>query len=132
MIPTNLPHEAHFATGPGTTTPLPVLAWDANGDPLVADEHGLRPAKEWSNYSFVRPTTPAPVVAAVPGGGYLAHYQQDDGKTFASPIVAWLVRADGTVTPVATDGDGLCGDPTETANFLAINHPGHPAPDDAD
>lgn len=68
-----------------------------------------------------------PVVAALPGGGWRARFKEDDGSRHVWPIVCWLVRADGSCTPVDVDCYGIQGDPTESSNFDRLL-----GPDDAD
>lgn len=75
------------------------------------------------------PQTEGPVVAAIPGGGWLAEYRNDDGSPFTSPIVAWLVYADGNVTPVDAGADGWVDTVTDALNFVRlIPPPACPAP----
>lgn len=70
-------------------------------------------------------TDPAinPVVAALPGGGWLAEYKQDDGSVEAYPLVAWLVLADGEMLPRDASGDGGAHDPRDAGNFQRLYHP---------
>lgn len=64
-----------------------------------------------------------PVVAALPGGGWIVEYKQDDGTVQAYPLVCWLVLADGQVIPRDAGTDGDTYDPRELANFQRMYHP---------
>ncbi|WP_141716104.1 hypothetical protein [Streptomyces sp. OspMP-M43] len=64
-----------------------------------------------------------PVVAALPGGGWLAEYRQDDGSVEASPLVAWLVLADGEMLPRDAWSEGYAHDPRDAGNFQRVYHP---------
>lgn len=130
MIPATRPYEARFkheTTGPdGKTrthyTEKPVIAWDKQGQPLVADKRGvLVAATGWTNFAGVHEAEP-PVIAAIPGGGWVAEFTDEEGAA-RWPIVAWTVRADGSCTPLTVDRDGMCDDPTDATNFGRIYHP---------
>lgn len=131
MIPATEAYTAVFRhentktpEGRPTYSEQPVIAWDDEGNALVVDEKTgrLRAANSWANFDGVHPGQ-APVVAAIPGGGWLVEYSADDGTPVASPLPAWLVRRDGSFDPIDVDRDGVSGDPTETANFLRVHHP---------
>ncbi|NEE12011.1 hypothetical protein G3M58_36835 [Streptomyces sp. SID7499] len=64
-----------------------------------------------------------PVVAAIPGGGWLIDHKEDDGTVTTSPVLAWMFYADGTCKPVDVDGTGWCDDPTSDSNFVGVYHP---------
>ncbi|MER0422791.1 hypothetical protein [Streptomyces microflavus] len=64
-----------------------------------------------------------PVVAALPGGGWMAEYKQDDGSLEAYPLVAWLVLADGEMVPRDASGEGDAHDPRDVGNFQRLYHP---------
>ena len=103
-----------------------VEAWDEDGVPWIVNEEfkkarRLTPANSASNYSHVAQTD-GPVIAAVPGSEW--QYQcTGEGWDQPSPILAWLVRADGSVYPVAPDSDGYVDDCTTAGNFKKITHP---------
>lgn len=68
----------------------------------------------------------APIVAALPGGGWRIEYdaiRPKDGSTFSDPVLAWLVRANGETYPISTDSSGLTDDPTDASNFRRVYHP---------
>ena len=65
----------------------------------------------------------AKVVAAIPGGGWYAEWQ--DAETLArvrSPIVCWVVNDEGEITPRVSDCHGFVCDPTEDSNFVQVIH----------
>ncbi|MFC8406754.1 hypothetical protein ACWEQ5_13595 [Streptomyces griseoincarnatus] len=64
-----------------------------------------------------------PVVAALPGGGWIAEFKQDDGSVETYPLVAWLVLADGEMIPMDASASGDAQDPREVANFQRMYHP---------
>lgn len=128
MIPATQPFEARYKhstqsdRGPRTYfTTLAVVAWDKDGDPLVSNGKGLLPANSFANFHDVLPAQP-PVVAVIPGGGWVVEFKDDD-TVIPSPIVAWTVDAQGSVTPLSSDSTGYCEDPTGSSNFVRIYHP---------
>lgn len=66
---------------------------------------------------------PSPVVAVIPGGGWLIDYTEPNGIRVTNPVLAWIFRADGTCQPVDVDGAGWSEDPREATNFAALHHP---------
>ncbi|MET7908807.1 hypothetical protein ACFYS7_36115 [Streptomyces avermitilis] len=40
-----------------------------------------------------------------------------------SPLLAWLVLADGQMIPMDADHDGSVNDPRTTGNFAGMSHP---------
>jgi hypothetical protein len=70
-----------------------------------------------------RPETPL-VVAALPGAGWQALYRAEDGTSFVSPVLAWLVFSDGTIEPVDMGTDGYSEDPRESTSFVRLVEPG--------
>ncbi|PBC96183.1 hypothetical protein BX281_4198 [Streptomyces sp. Ag82_O1-15] len=64
-----------------------------------------------------------PVVAALPGGGWRVAYEQEDGTVEISPLLAWLVLADGQMIPMDAGHDGSVNDPRTTGNFAGMSHP---------
>lgn len=130
MIPASQPFEARYRHGEKGNfhyTTKRVVAWDNEGYPLVVGRDGcqLDRANSWSNFQDVGPVDSA-VVAALPGAGWLAEYREDDGGLTTSPVVAWLVHADGSLNPMDTEPGGLVEDPTTVGNFIRIYHPDHP------
>lgn len=124
MIPAYQPYEANYKHQSGDYTYLsdkPVIAWDDDGNALVVDEKAgkLRAANSYANFDSVTPVA-APVIAAIPAHGWIAEFKDDSGGTFKSPLVAWAVRADGTLEPVHVDSDGLSDDPTAVGNFIRL------------
>lgn len=110
-----------------------IVAWDEDGRPLVVDNHGLSLAAS-TRYRFSGISRqPSPVVAAVPGGGWMIETTNEDGLTSTDPIVAWSIHADGTASPIGVDADGVSGDPTDGPGQYRIFHPDStfPAPRNA-
>ncbi|MFJ5638567.1 hypothetical protein [Streptomyces sp. NPDC093223] len=64
-----------------------------------------------------------PIVGAVPGGGWAAEFLLPDGTVQQWALLAWLVRADGTMQPVNLDGQGWAEDPRDAGNFVRLVPP---------
>jgi len=125
MIPATHPYEAryrHDNNGKPYTSTKPIIAWDDHGAALVADAKSGRlvDATSYSNFVRVTPADPA-VVGVIPGGGW--HAEFDDGDIGSTPVLAWLVSADGSCAPIASDADGSAFDPTEIGNFVRVKAP---------
>lgn len=131
MIPApHTPYVARYrqenkATASTYYTTKPVVAWDDDGAAQVVDQRTGRlvDASSYSNFASVMEADTVSVVAAIPGGGWLAEYQNDDGTTFTMTIVAWNVRADGSIDAVCTDAGGVNGDPTDDEGFVRLYLP---------
>lgn len=61
------------------------------------------------------------LICALPGDGWMAHYERD-GVSADSPVVAWLVYADGHLEAMVTDGQGE----VMAAAATALHHLWHP------
>jgi hypothetical protein len=123
VIPATQPYIARYKQAEGYYTDKPVIAWDDDGYPLVAGEHRLQRADSWTNYTDIVPSE-SPIVAVIPGGGWLAGYKDEDsGEEITDPVLAWTVTADGTCQPVDVDGTGWCDDPTSVDNFTRLYEP---------
>lgn len=102
----------------------PVVAWDAQGIALVADEKAGRLVEANSYANFAGLTPAGSVVAAVlPGGGWHAEFSQG-GITTTDPVLAWQVDADGSTRALISDADGTAFDPSEAENFVRVLPPG--------
>jgi hypothetical protein len=64
-----------------------------------------------------------PVVTALPGGGWIAEYEQEDGTVDASPLVGWLVLSNGEMIPMDVYEHGETHDPRHVGNFKRLYHP---------
>ncbi|MFC7933961.1 hypothetical protein [Streptomyces cinereoruber] len=128
MIPAQHPYQANYRQekdGRTVYRSKPVIAWDGEGQALVADERSgqLVPANNGRTFTGLSEGE-YPVVAAIPGGGWGARFKEEDGTFLVDPLVAWTIRSDGTLTPIDTDSTGLCDDPTTVSNFDGIVAPG--------
>ncbi|MFC8491220.1 hypothetical protein ACFUJU_10515 [Streptomyces sp. NPDC057235] len=134
MIPATTPYVARYrqtvdrrdGTQGSYLADRPVIAWDDEGEALVAaDERGrLVLASGYSNFDSVRPAGPH-VVAVLPAPGWLAQYKDDsDGIVFTRPVVAFLVESDGGCKPLAVDSDGFTDDARDSGNFVQLIDPG--------
>ena len=122
MIPADGSYYVHYENNPRGPITKPVIAWDDEGRPLVAGKYGLVPAHELGSVKHIRQDD-APVVAAVPGGGWLIDCKDDDGNTWTTPILAWTIRADGNAVPLTADSDGVTDDATKGLAECRIYHP---------
>jgi hypothetical protein len=85
-----------------------VLGFDSKtGVPMVLGDgdRRARRADYYHNFEFLE-FDEAPVVAALPGQGWRVEFTDDNGESRSQPIVGWLVRADGSVTPADTNEAG--------------------------
>ncbi|MEU4089458.1 hypothetical protein [Streptomyces aureus] len=64
-----------------------------------------------------------PVVAALPGGGWMAEYKDEDGGVQAYSLIAWRILADGETLPRDAWAHGEAHDPREVGNFARLYHP---------
>ncbi|MFJ3806784.1 hypothetical protein ACIPWE_10520 [Streptomyces sp. NPDC090073] len=64
-----------------------------------------------------------PVVAALPGGGWISEFGQEDGSIETYPLLAWLVLADGEMIPMDVSVNGYAQDPRDAGNFRRMIHP---------
>jgi hypothetical protein len=123
MIPANGAQYVNYTADQGLPGPIrQVLAWDNDGHPMVLGSHGLVRAADLGLIERVRQDQAA-VVGAVPGGGWLIKYKDDEGAKHVVPILAWTVHADGSATPLATGQDGLTNDATSGLDDYRIYHP---------
>jgi hypothetical protein len=125
MIPANGTYYVHFNNPAGQfTRAMPVIAWDDDGSPLIAGKFGLISAAD-SGLGAVRGIkhdTEA-AVGAVPGGGGVIDCVDDEGTTWTTPILAWVIHGNGTATPITSDVDGVTGDATDGLEKYRIRHP---------
>ncbi|MGI5469631.1 hypothetical protein [Streptomyces sp. CA-132043] len=64
-----------------------------------------------------------PVVAALPGGGWMVEYKQVSGGVETYPVVGWLILADGQMIPMDANVDGSTQDARAAGNFERLYHP---------
>ncbi|MFE5189211.1 hypothetical protein [Streptomyces sp. NPDC056628] len=127
MIPATTAYEAsyrHESNGRAHFTSKPVIAWSDDGAALVVDMKTgrLRDADSWNNFAGLREATAA-VIGAVPGGSWRAEHSTEEGDIESTPVLAWLVHADGYCTPTVADRDGYTDDPTTASNFVRLYQP---------
>lgn len=133
MIPARHPYEAHYKhehEGRTVFSSKPVIAWGDDGHALVVDERTGRlvPADNGRTFTGVGEGR-FPVVAAIPGGGWRTAYREDDGTLSIDPLVAWIVRSDGTMTAIDTDSHGDCDEAPSISNFAHLLAPGEEPPE---
>lgn len=121
MIPADGSHYVHYDPSSNGRRARRVVAWDDNGTPLVAGRHGLVPAHDLGTVKGIREGD-APVVGAVPGGGWMIECKDDEGNTWTSPILAWSIHADSSATPITSDSDGVATDATEGLAEYRVYH----------
>ncbi|MZE56153.1 hypothetical protein GTY86_33765 [Streptomyces sp. SID5770] len=134
MIPATTPYVARyrktFKHADGTEgaylDEVPVIAWDDEGEALIAapSRGRLVLANGTPNFDSIALADPH-VVAVLPATGWLAQYKDDnDGGTFDLPVVAFLVESDGSCKPIRVDSDGFTDDARESENFIQLIDPG--------
>lgn len=126
MIPATHPYEARFThkndDGRTTFSFKPVIAWDDDGQPLVAGKRKLMVASSFTNFDRIMAADDSPVVATVPGDGWRAEFKDEDGSTISDPVIAFAVRADGTGLPIQVGSDGEVDTSTSASNFSRLYH----------
>lgn len=131
MIPATAPYVARFRQSHNLPDDKvhdyfrikPVIAWDGDGTPMVADKKRLVPADSYTNFHDVVPAD-VPTVTALPGGGWVAEYKDDaNGNTFEFPVVAWAIDTNGNLNPTIVYSDGLSDSATSLDNFVRLYHP---------
>jgi len=113
-----------------------VVAWADDGTPLIARALGLGRADEVSHIyghkilSWEVEEEDVPL-GVIPGGDWRATFESDNGEgSWTEPVVAWLVRADGSGEPLVSDSDG-CLDKVPTAKVKYWHPDGDWHPDSA-
>ncbi|WP_199551413.1 hypothetical protein [Streptomyces sp. N35] len=104
----------------------PIVAWDDTGYALVADtkKGRLVRANKDSNFAGLQLDEEAPVIAALPGGGWTALFAEDAAGSNTEPVLAWHVFASGFMKPIVMERGGMPEDPTEIENFVRLVAPG--------
>lgn len=78
-----------------------VVAWTDSGDPLVIDYHqGCLVESSGKLHADER------VIQLMPATGWQVTYNAGQPDAFTEPLVAWGLRTDGSVVPLATDCHG--------------------------
>lgn len=98
-----------------------VEAWDpATGTALVVDPKrgAMRPVTDYEDFSHLEKADQ--VVAAVPGGGWRAHWKDEGpGKTpLTEQVVAWLITSQGRATAITMDAHGHVDDADSADAFI--------------
>lgn len=129
MIPSNKQYVARYKIerekGPTYYDDRPVVAWGDDGEALVVDARRGRLVSADSFSNFVGLDTESHrVVAAIPADGWAAVFSHKEGTLTTDPLIAWLVRSNGSVTPAGMSRDGVSDDPTMIGNFVQLIAPG--------
>jgi hypothetical protein len=125
MIANTHPYEALFRRQKGDQKwfdKKPIVAWNDDGEALVVSDRHLVCASSYPFFYCIQEAD-GRVVAAIPGGGYLARYKQETGPPLDVPILAWLITEDGRAMPITSDSDGYGNEATESSNFESIIEP---------
>ena len=106
---------------------MPILAWDDEGNPMVAADLALEPAKvaasaRGAKFVSINQDPISNIVAVAPSEGWRIRYALDDGRTWTEPIIGWGVLADGDVRPLTTDRSGMVQE-TSCTDKCAVYHP---------
>jgi hypothetical protein len=140
MIVTDEVWTAHYKQGtderPTGIRYRSVVAWSEEGDALVVDERlgCLVPARSIPGFQRVDQghwhgaRNLSRIVAAIPGGGWTAELRTSDDtdgtNTWAEPIVAWAIDAEGQMYPLAVTSDGETGLIDEGCSIVRMIPPG--------
>src|SRR5919109_1055159 len=128
MIPATIPH---YALCNGTQGPMkdthrhPIVAWDDDGCGLVLHPPSSRLTRAEDMAGFLEIVEDvAPVVAVIPGGGWLVEYGDPDGQGLhTSPVVGWAIRANGDAFAFESDEDGTFEVAAEPSGYRRVYHP---------
>ncbi|MEV4041485.1 hypothetical protein [Streptomyces sp. NPDC049744] len=129
MIPSHDQYVARFRHDQPGGRPWhstrPVLAWDDEGEALVADENAGRLVRASSLPRFAGlEEARGPIVAAIPANGWVAIFREEDGALTPDPIVGWAVDRSGAVHPIGMGRNGSVEYPTDIGNFVQLLAPG--------
>lgn len=105
-----------------------VVAWADDGHPMVVGERGLLRAEalavneDVGQFRRVKPRMDElpPVIAVIPGGGWLIEYEMVNGTTSIEPVVAWTFTSDGVGEAQVSNGGRICQEPIRP---FRIYHP---------
>lgn len=109
MIPALQPYDAVFKNpgeGKPSTNKLPVIAWDDEGNALIALAEGgtLAAANRNPNFICVQPAR-RNAVGVIPGGGYRVVFKQEEGH-YVADVLGWVVDEDRYTEPLWADEEG--------------------------
>ncbi|MFI9747602.1 hypothetical protein [Streptomyces sp. NPDC052494] len=98
-----------------------VEGWDqATGTALVVDPKrgALRPVTDYVDFSHMERADQ--VVAAVPGGGWRAHWKDEGpgGTPLTEQVLAWLITSQGRATAITVDAQGHVEDADGADAFI--------------
>ncbi|MEV0267077.1 hypothetical protein AB0I49_37845 [Streptomyces sp. NPDC050617] len=98
-----------------------VEAWDpATGTALVVDPKrgAMRPVTDYEDFSHLEKADQ--VVAAVPGGGWRAHWKDEGpGNTpLTEQVLAWLITSQGRATAITMDAHGYVDNADSADAFI--------------
>lgn len=65
-----------------------------------------------------------PVVAVLPGQGWMVRYRNDNDSTWTEPVVGFLFYADGSIEAVDSDSGGYIDACRSSSNFDGLIAPG--------
>jgi hypothetical protein len=130
MIPNTHSYEAVFRhkskdTGEDYSDYLPVIAWDDNGTAMVISRKsgGLVRVTDYPNFVCIREGE-GRAVAVIPGCGYVVEYDNGDGTTFTSPVLAWVINDLGYARAISVDSSLASADTVnDSSNFKGVYLP---------
>lgn len=111
MIPETRGHEARFVEEVGghrRYIDVPVIAWDDQGNALIADMVTAKLVPATSRAGFEELVADGGPLGVIPGGGWRVSETFPDGAV-ELPVVAWSISVTGYATPIVDVGDGLVG-----------------------
>lgn len=106
----------------------PIVAWADDGGPLVVGMLGLVQATQEPGFTKITRKA-SPIVAVVPGGGWMVERTDDRDMTWTGPVVAWAVTANGGVRPLWPDLDAQPVGVSPVTRTYQVWHPRQTEPE---
>lgn len=127
MIPAGRPYDAVFKTtenGRDREWQKPVIAWDDNGNALVADheEGALRAVSTAGNFVRLQEAR-GPAAGVIPGAGWRAVFGHGEDRGIHD-VLAWVIDQDGYGAALWADEEGQVLEVTEIDDFARLLAPG--------
>jgi hypothetical protein len=108
-----------------------IIAWDGDGEALVAPKEGtrgrLRLARQDPDFAYVMEAESGALngyIGVLPGGGWMTHWvDMETHEIVEEPVVGWAVTHNGDAYPIVSDGEGGASTGTDAESGERIFHP---------